>query len=176
MQTEFYWRRVSVVGKLTLATVNSTLTVANEKWDASYMYSHSNANSVFGLIYRSTPYFVEKCHFATLLLWLHINTIRFVHGHLTASKKGELTNQNAAYWIIALEFLFFAVNKYDSLQCNFFSRLLTKGNTFFHFHNIIQIGVMKFLSSFPNTENVNLLFNSRNFIIVSIYQLVLVYL
>ena len=172
MQTEFYRRRVSEVGKRTFATVNSTLTVANEKWDASYIYSHSNANS----IYRSTPYFVEKYHFVKLLLWRHINTIRFVHGHLTAPNKGELTNQNAAYWIIALEFLFFAVNKYDSLQCNFFSRLLTKGNTFLHFHNIIQIGVMKFLSSFLNTENVNLLFNSRNFIIVPIYQLVLVYL
>ena len=105
-----------------------------------------------------------------------LTTFLFVHVHLTASNKGELTNQNAAYWIIALEFLFFAVNKYDSLQFNFFSRLLTKGNTIFHFHHVIQISVMKFLSSFLNTENVNLLFNSRNFMIVPIYQLVLVYL
>ena len=48
------------------ATVKSALTAANEKWEASY--SHYNAMSVYGIMYRPTSYFVEKRHFAMLLL------------------------------------------------------------------------------------------------------------
>ena len=72
-----------------------------EKWESSYY--HPNAISVFGLMYRNTSYFLEKHHFATFLLWCHNKTFCFVYVHLTASNKGELSNQNAAYKIIALE-------------------------------------------------------------------------
>ena len=70
-KTEFYRRRVSRAGKRMFATVKLILTAANAKWEASY--SHSNAISVFGLMYMPTctSYFVEKRHFATLLLWDH---------------------------------------------------------------------------------------------------------
>ena len=51
--------------KQMFAMTKSALAAANEKLEASYMYSHSNAISVFGLMYRPTSYFVEKRHFAT---------------------------------------------------------------------------------------------------------------
>ena len=50
------------------ATVKSALTAANENREASYF--HYYAISVFGLMYmnRATACFVEKRHFAKLLL------------------------------------------------------------------------------------------------------------
>ena len=49
------------------AAIKSAVTDTSEEWEASYF--HSYAISVFGLIYRSMSYFVEKGHFETLLLW-----------------------------------------------------------------------------------------------------------
>ena len=110
-KTEFYRRRVSGAGKRIFATVKSILTVANAKWEASY--SHSNAISVFGLMYMPTctSYFVEKRHFATLLLWRHNKNIPFrYNAHLTASNKGKLANQNAGYKIMASEYAGFEID------------------------------------------------------------------
>ena len=45
---------------------------------------------------------------------------RFVNAHLPASKKGELANQNAAYKIIALEYL---IKGISPLTINFCSEI-----------------------------------------------------
>ena len=64
------------------------------------LYPINQSINVFRLMYRLTSYFVEKCHFAVLLLWHHNKK----NAYLTTPNKGELDTQNAAYFkIIALE-------------------------------------------------------------------------
>ena len=65
------------------------------------LYPINQSINVFRLMYRPTSYFVEKCHFTVLLLWHHNKK----NAPLNTPNKGELDTQNAAYWIIALEWL-----------------------------------------------------------------------
>ena len=73
----------------------------NEKWEACY--SHSNAISVFGLMYRPMSYFVRKVILQCDFYDVTIKQFRFINAHFAASNYGILFNQNAAYKIIALE-------------------------------------------------------------------------
>ena len=71
-------------------------------------------------MYRATSHFVEKHRYHYDVT---IYTFCFVNSHLTASNKGELDNQNAAYKIIALVYTYelvkFTVSRvvnYDSTR------------------------------------------------------------